>query len=196
MVRGRLLFIPAIIVALSLQVGLTLCARAGQPASPPAPEGSAAPLAALSAATPSYTVGLTVEPAIRMILPSDVIRGMSGDVMVQRSWLPMTTIDLLSFGHAVNHHLELHVANTATGEVLEKPLPRVAITDEATGTTVYVIDFGLMYDSSVGMSDMHWGQNVWIPDGSYTFAVMLGLETARFEHVTVDKGAPLMAKGS
>jgi hypothetical protein len=94
-------------------------------------------------------------------------------------------------GYPVNHHLEAHIYDKTSGAVVSSVTPAITITDEASGATRTVDDVAAMYDIQAGQNDLHFGNNVYLPDGTYTVQVTVGPESAQFMHVAVSGGAGL-----
>jgi len=166
--------------------------------------------------TPHYTVTLTIGPAAEMISPSDAMNGAAGEVMVNSMPSPSTNMGSTSMstgmesssstsssmgsstnmtgtmtdqGMAVNHHLEVHISQNGT--VVDSVTPVIRVTDKSTGQFRDLPDIMSMFDSQMGMSDFHYGQNVWLPDGTYNVDVLLGMDTASFRDVMVAGGSSM-----
>ncbi len=160
--------------------------------------------------TPHYTVTLTVGPAQEMISPTDAMHGATGEVMVNTmpsesgmgssssmstggasmgSSSSMSMNTMMDQGMAVNHHLEVHI--TQNGTVVDNVTPVIRVTDRASGEFRDLPDVMSMFDAQMGMSDFHYGQNVWMPDGTYNVDVMLGMDTASFRDVMVSGGSSM-----
>jgi hypothetical protein len=89
---------------------------------------------------------------------------------------------------AVNHHLEIHIHDIGRGSVVREMVARVSITDQATGTSRDLS--GVMACMTLQHREIepHFGDNLYLPDGTYTLTVAVSDETAVFEPVVV-KGA-------
>jgi 5-hydroxyisourate hydrolase-like protein (transthyretin family) len=94
-------------------------------------------------------------------------------------------------GQPVNHHLEVHVTSKSTGSPAANIQPQISITDDATGQTRALASVMSMYDIQVGQSDLHYGNNVYLPDGGYTVTVVVGSDMAQFSQVMVSDGMGL-----
>lgn len=110
----------------------------------------------------------------------------------QTNMMAMATTD---DGQPVNHHLEAHIYNRASGAVVTDMVPTITITNESTGETRSLDDVMAMYDIQVGMNDLHFGNNVYLPDGMYTIQAMVGQEMIQFAHLAVSGGMGLPADG-
>jgi 5-hydroxyisourate hydrolase-like protein (transthyretin family) len=176
----------------------------------------------LTQTTASYTVELDVGPAAQMLsldqaammgmgevmvsmpdmgmsMPSGSMSGMSaGSSMSMTGSEAMGAMPMMATtdnGQPVNHHLEVHVLDSATGAPDASVDPQIQITNESTGQSRMVDDVAAMYDVQVGMGDLHYGNNVYLPDGTYTVTVMIGQETATFQHVAIANGMGLSMAG-
>jgi hypothetical protein len=94
-------------------------------------------------------------------------------------------------GMSANHHVEVHLMRNDTGAVVNDVTPTIRITDRATGASRDLPQVMGMYGVLTGMSDFHYAQNVWLPDGTYSIAVMVGSDVARFRDLMVMGGAPM-----
>ena len=138
--------------------------------------------------TPNYTLVLGIGPAETMVSPMDAMHGMAGEVAV--TGRSMTHTDQ---GMAANHHLEVQITQAATGSVVMDVTPTIRITDKLSGTSRDLPQVMGMYGSTMGPSDFHYGQNVFLPDGTYVVTVLLGpADTAQFRDV-VAIAPPMMA---
>ena len=163
--------------------------------------------------TATYRVDLAIEPAMMMLTPDQAMGASMGEVMMSTPSMASDSMSSPSAspssadmpnagtmmmmtsdsGQAVNHHLEVHLANKATGMVASDAVPQITITNEATGASRSVSAIVQMYDVQMGQADLHFGNNVYLPDGSYSVTVMIGGETAQFSHVMVSNGMGLPA---
>jgi hypothetical protein len=172
--------------------------------------------------TPSYHIELDIGPAAVMLTPDQVASATSGEVMVDMSSMnmssmsmptgsssssmtmasaggsPSTTTSMMSMattdaGQPVNHHLEVHVYDASTGSVVSDIVPTITITDVAASTARTLDDVMAMYDIQTGMSDLHFGNNVYLPDGTYMIQVTVGQEMTQFSNVAVAGGMGLPA---
>jgi hypothetical protein len=153
-------------------------------------------------ATPLYTVALTIGPAEPMVSMGDAMMGHSGEVMVNGQTtgmgapMSMATTSMMSpaadQGMGVNHHLEFHITRNSNGAVVSDVTPIVRVTDKLSASSRDLPEVMGMMDSGMTMADFHYGQNVWLPDGTYTLQIMLGPDTAVFRDVAIMGGAPMM----
>jgi hypothetical protein len=99
----------------------------------------------------------------------------------------MMAATMFDQGMAVNHHLEIQVTDNS-GAVVNDVTPDVRITDKSTDVRRALPEVMGMYSVQAGPIDFHYGQNVWLPDGTYEVTVMIGPETAEFRDVTLTGG--------
>lgn len=78
------------------------------------------------------------------------------------------------------HHLEVHVFDNKTGNVVRTASPVITVTNKTTGQSQQV-PIVVMQGIVEGPSDYHYGNNVDLPKGQYTVTVVIGSETARFD---------------
>jgi hypothetical protein len=167
--------------------------------------------------TPTYTVELTIGPPEQMLSPGDAMHAQMGEVMVTggpmqsmggsgsmaggsmgSSMGEMGSGSSMSMnpdrdqGMGVNHHLEIHIMRNDSGAVVNDVTPVIRITDKSTGESRDLSQVMGMYAVQTGPSDFHYGQNVWLPDGTYTVTAMIGPDTAVFRDVEVMGGGMQM----
>jgi hypothetical protein len=164
--------------------------------------------------TPSYTVELTIGPAEQMLSPAEAMTAKSGEVMVGGGPMaiapsnsmgmaaPATTDSTMMMmtptmdqGMLVNHHLEAHITRNTTGAVVNDVTPTFRVTDKATGESRDLPQVMAMYGVQMGPADYHYGQNVWLPDGTYIVTVMIGPDRVVFRDLTVTGSAPMSMAG-
>jgi hypothetical protein len=96
-------------------------------------------------------------------------------------------------GMAVNHWLDVHVTQGGSGAIVNDLTPTIRIVDKSTGEAR---DVPAVMGMAGGMnaSDFHYGQNVFLPDGTYQITVLLGPDdTAQFRDVVV-ASSPMMTE--
>jgi hypothetical protein len=163
--------------------------------------------------TPHYSVALNIGPPAEMITPGNAMSGGSGEVMLNNgsvaspsmpsttmssgmsssSAMGSTTSTMTDQGMPVNHQLEVHISQN--GMVVDSVTPVIRVTDTSTGQFRDLPAVMGMYSAQMGMSDFHYGQNVYLPDGTYLVEVMLGNDTATYHDVMVSGGSSMMATG-
>jgi hypothetical protein len=148
-----------------------------------------------SQTTATYKLDIDIGPVATMLMPAQAAGAKEGEVMVPMPGMPMPAMGMTDQGQAVNRHLEVHLFNKASGAVITDQVPTITITNQATGSSRQVSPVHAMYDVAVGQSDLHFGNNVYLPDGTYTVTVAVGGETAQFKDLTIS-GAPAAAPAS
>ncbi|HEV2218083.1 MAG TPA: hypothetical protein VGV88_10980 [Candidatus Dormibacteraeota bacterium] len=78
------------------------------------------------------------------------------------------------------HHLEVHVFDKKTGNVVKTVNPVLTVKNDTTGQTQQV-PIVVMQGIVEGPGDYHYGNNVFLPKGEYTVTVVIGNETASFD---------------
>src|SRR5215471_3005694 len=129
--------------------------------------------------TPAFDVVLTISPAQAMLSTSMGENGMAMHPQQDDQ------------GMAVNHWIDVHVAQSGSGAAVNDVMPTIRILDKSTGEAH---DLPSVMGISGGMSpgDFHYGQNVFLPDGTYQISVLLGpADTAQFRDVVV--GSAMMS---
>jgi len=94
-------------------------------------------------------------------------------------------------GMVVNHHLELRVMHADSDMMVTDVTPVIRITDKLSGVSRDLPQVMGMLDPGMGMTDFHYGQNLFLPDGTYQVTVMIGSDTAQFRDVMVE-ASPMM----
>lgn len=171
--------------------------------------------------TPTYAVALALGPAEQMLPPGAAMAAKSGEVVVNdgsmgsgsmasstamgggsnmaapsSTEMPMMMAPGMDQGMAVNHHVEVHITRNDTGAVVNDVTPTIRITDKTTGDSRDLPQVMGMYGMQMGPSDFHYGQNVWLPDGTYSVIVMIGPEESVFRDLAVTNGSPMMMSGN
>lgn len=78
------------------------------------------------------------------------------------------------------HHLEVHIFDRKTGDVVKNVVPTITVTNKTTGVAQQ-IPIVVMQGVVEGPGDYHFGNNVDIAPGSYGVTVAVGGETATFD---------------
>lgn len=78
------------------------------------------------------------------------------------------------------HHLEVHIFDKKTGNVVTTQNPVLTVKNDSTGQTQQV-PVVVMQGIVEGPGDYHYGNNVDLPTGQYTVTVVIGSETANFD---------------
>jgi hypothetical protein len=145
--------------------------------------------------TPHYALNLAIGPVEPMVSAMDAMHGMTGNVGVNSGAMSPAAgmmSDHMDQGMAANHHLELHIAQADSGSVVMDVTPTIRIIDKLSGESRDLPQVMGMYGASMGMSDFNYGQNVFLPDGTYIVRILVGPDTAEFRDVMV-AASPMMA---
>jgi len=136
--------------------------------------------------TAHYKVSLEIGNVVTMLMPDQAAGAKEGEVMVHMPGTRMVT-DMTDQGKPVNHHLEVHIYEKSDGARVTKIIPRVAITNQGTGKSRSLTSMAPMYDVKEGEKDLHFGSNLYLPEGKYTVAVTVGNEKAIFKDLVVTR---------
>ena len=152
------------------------------------------------AETGSFKIALAIGPAETMLMPSQASSAKGGEVMVQMPGMSMPAMSMMDRGQPVNHHVEAHIYDKSSGAVLDGVMPVMTITNQANGASRKIDPVMAMYGVAEGKSDLHYGGNVYLPDGTYTVTATVNNETATFKDVAVSgtratAPAPMAAPG-
>jgi hypothetical protein len=139
--------------------------------------------------TADFDVVLTIGPAQAMSPASmqssqSTDMGMSHDMSAGGNQAMMEP-QQADQGMAVNHWLDIHLTQAGSGAVVSDVTPTIRIVDKSSGEAR---DLPGVMGIAGGMNatDFHYGQNVFLPDGTYQITVLLGpADTALFRDVTV-----------
>ena len=137
--------------------------------------------------TASYRIEVDIGPSIDMLSAEEGVTTMA----------QMALMSPTDQGQPVNRHFKVHVYDKSTGALVEDMVPTVTITDQATGTSR-----GLAADQASGASEgvsyvlacllskhlvfPHFGDNIYLPDGTHTVTVGVGEESAVFEDIVLE----------
>jgi len=148
--------------------------------------------------TASFKVSVQVGPLETMLMPDQAAGAKDGEVMVQMPGMPMPSMSTTDQGQPVNHHLEAHIYNKTNGAVLNNVAPTLTVTNQASGSSRKIDPVMAMYGVTAGQSDLHYGGNVYLPNGTYTVTVAIGSEMAVFKDMAVSAAvaAPAQAPAS
>jgi hypothetical protein len=143
--------------------------------------------------TSTFDVVLTIGPAQATAMQASDSMGMSmghDASMADNTMQPQHTDQ----GMAVNHWLDVQVTQAGSGMVVNDLTPTIRILDKGTGEA-HDLPGVMAMAGGVNASDFHYGQNVFLPDGTYEISVLLGpAETAQFRDVVV-ASTPMMTPG-
>jgi hypothetical protein len=133
--------------------------------------------AVASATTKTFLLVADLGPLSEMFssgqVPSSVPA--NSEIMLSGS---MTTIDT-----AVARHLEVHICDRKSGEVVAGANPSITLQDTTAGTTA-VVSVATMEGVGAGQADLHYGNNVAAPVGhSFVATVTVRGETAMLRFI-------------
>lgn len=143
------------------------------------------------ASTSTYNLVAEVGPIQAMYTPAQVTaqHPRSGEEMFSGQMVMPPGMDAshLDMGNMAGmnippewHHLEVHIFDRKTGNVVKTISPVITVTNNSTGNVQHVPDVA-MQGIVEGPGDYHYGNNVDLPAGQYTVTATIGLETATFE---------------
>jgi hypothetical protein len=154
--------------------------------------------------TMAYVVVLSIGPAETMAPSMGMGTGQTGEMSMSHGQSSDMSMGhdtgmmapepmMADMGMAVNHHLDIHVTSADTGAPVTSLTPTIRITDKATGESRDLPEIMSMA-GGMGPNDWVYGQNVFLPDGTFQVTVQLGpSDTAVFRDVTVE-ASPMMAE--
>ncbi len=142
------------------------------------------------AATSSFKLSLEIGPLQPMYTPAQVStqHPRQGEVMFSGQMvMPPGMAGMESMEGTATmpnpagwHHLEVHVFDRQTGQVLRNLDPSITITNAGTGQS-QVVPITTMQGLLDGPGDYHYGNNVDLPSGHYTVTVQVSGETSAFD---------------
>ena len=128
--------------------------------------------------TESYRVELWTGPVLTMMTPFPIM-------------------SMMDQQHPINRHLEVHIFDKGSGAKVTDAIPTVRITDQATGASRDLANShetgasqGVSFVTACQISkhrevEPHFGDNLYLPAGTYTITVVVGEETAVSENIVV-----------
>jgi hypothetical protein len=133
--------------------------------------------------TPAYVLSLAIGPVESM----DMAHPAMGDSNMMShpatGDTAMMSTPMADQGMAVNHRLDVRIMRADSGATVDDVTPTIRITDKATGESR---DLPQVVGMAGMSSDFHYGQNVWLPDGTYQVTVFVNpTDTALFRDVMV-----------
>ena len=142
-------------------------------------------------ATTSYNLSVEIGPIQAMFTPAQVSsqHPRTGEVMYSGQMVMPPGMDPSSadMGNMPSmnippewHHLEAHIYNKTTGDVVKTLTPVITVTNKSTGVTK-PIPMVTMQGIVEGPGDFHYGNNIDLPTGQYTVTVAVGSESANFD---------------
>jgi hypothetical protein len=150
--------------------------------------------------TPAYDVALTIGPPqgmASMSLHAGNAANMATDHDMSMGGGPNMGMQAHQDdqGMAVNHWVDVHITQAGSAAVVSDVMPIIRIVDKSTGEAH---DLAGVMGVNGGMSsdDVRFGQNAFLPDGTYQITVLLGpTDTAQFRDVAVTTSAMMSEPG-
>jgi hypothetical protein len=171
-ILGRLSLLAVVVL-----VGAGLAAFGAQ-----STRAAATGLVSLQQTTRSYRIQLDVGPVERVMTLDQAKNATTGDVEVQ------TETSASSIREAIlpaSHSIGIYLHSMQTGAAMMNPAPVVMLHKQGSNRSYTLSDLTQIYDVSQGSQDMHFGQNLYLPAGTYDFTVWVGRDRTVFTDVTV-----------
>lgn len=154
-------------VASAVLLALAACTSPG-----PAPTATPAASVATSTALSSEWTEQTTETASYRVM---VRVGPSVSLQVMQAGATMTVMDQ---GRPVNHHLEVHIFDRRSGAEVKSLTPQVTITGPGIATPRGLPDVRACLLANHRVIEPHFGDNLYLADGTYSVAIGVGTERA------------------
>ncbi|MGI8586319.1 MAG: hypothetical protein ACR2M0_01340 [Chloroflexia bacterium] len=135
--------------------------------------------------TAHYKIVLTIGPEATMLTPEQAAGAKVGEVMLPMGGMAMPAMGMTDLGRPVNRHLEVAILDKTSGAPVTDQMPAISIKNDVTGDLRTLSSVMAMYDVKVGKNDTHFGNNIYLPDGTYTFTTVANGETATFTNVVL-----------
>lgn len=91
------------------------------------------------------------------------------------------TMTLVDQGQPVNRHLEVYIFDRTSGAEVKTTVPRVKISQQTTKLSRGLLNVEACLLANHRITDPHFGDNLYLPDGKYTITVSVANESASFE---------------
>jgi len=125
---------------------------------------TSSPFAQYTTLTASYRITIRIGPKVTM------------------SMARMTTTDQEK---AVNHHLEVYVFDKRTGVEVKQVVPAVVVTNQRSRASRTLTNLTACQVSRHRETEPHFGDNLYLPDGTFTVLVTVGRQSATFTDIVV-----------
>lgn len=137
--------------------------------------------------TAHYRLVLQIGPEEKMYSKAEAakLHPTSGEVMASGTMGGMSMGGDQAGMAMDTRHLEVHVFSRTTGHVITDAKCSITVTSTAAQKSM-AMPVAAMYGVVEGPADWHYGNNVSMPPGAYTIAVVVNGEHATF-HVTIPK---------
>ena len=141
----------------------------------------------LTQSTLHYRITLDIGPVPTMLRPDQAASATEGEVSLAMPGMHMPLLAMPDPGRPANRHIEVAVVDRVTGARLRSPVPKITITDRKTGRSKALQAATPMYDVTEGRGDLHFGDTVYLANGTYRITVSVGDERAVFKKVAVGR---------
>jgi hypothetical protein len=132
--------------------------------------------------TRSYKIQLDIGPVVQMMRPDQTKGATSGDVLVS----PDTAADSIREQiMPASHHVAVYMHSMQTGAAMMNPTPVLSLRNQDSNRSYTLDELTAVYDVTKGQSDTHYGQNVYLPAGTYDITVWVGRDRTVFNDVSV-----------
>jgi hypothetical protein len=122
-----------------------------------------------------YRITLIIGSIPKMLTPEQAKGATSGEVMVGNS--------MSADPKNANAHLEVAIADKASGKLITNLMPSIVVTD-ASGKASKLEILMTMYDVKSGPADTHFGQNIFLARGQHSVRVTVKGETVVFKNIS------------
>jgi hypothetical protein len=139
-------------------------------------------LVSLTQTTRSYQIQLNVGPVDRVMTPDQAKNATSGDVETQ---IENTASSIREAILPASHSIDIYLHSMQTGAAMTNPEPVVSLRRLGSNRTYTLSDLSQIYDVTQGQQDLHYGQNLYLPAGTYDFTVWVGRDRTVFTNVPV-----------
>jgi hypothetical protein len=124
-----------------------------------------------------YRITLIIGTIPKMLTPEQAKGATSSEVMVGNS------MSMSANPKNANAHLEVAVADKASGKVITNLMPTIVVID-ASGKATKLESLMTMYDVTSGPADTHFGQNMFLARGQHSVRVTVKGETVVFKNIS------------
>jgi len=139
----------------------------------------------LTQSTAHYRITLDIGPVPTTLRPDQAASATEREVPLAMPGMWMPLLAMSDPGRPVNRHIEVAVYDKVTGARHERPAPKITITDRKTGRSKALQAVTAMPDVTEGQGVPHFGDNVYLVNGTYRITVSVGSERAVFKKVAV-----------
>ncbi len=98
---------------------------------------------------------------------------------------PGAVMAMVDQGQAVNHHFEVHIFNRSSGAEIKTTIPGVTISQQATKLSRGLPNVDACLLANHRVTEPHFGDNLYLADGTYAIDIAVGNETTLFADIVV-----------